>query len=88
MTSIGYSDYLPNSQFQMHYLAFLGKILPNDKDFLMTICWPCPEVVIISHKHCINIKVKKYFFAKMLFLLGRLFTSLISSWCVSTTRVV
>ena len=49
MTNIGYSDYFPNSQFQMHCL---GKILPNDNYCLMTIFLRCPEVVIISDTHC------------------------------------
>ena len=52
MTNIGYSDYFPNSQFQMHCLACLGKILPNDNYCLVTIFWPCPEVVIISDMQC------------------------------------
>ena len=39
MTSIGYSDYFPNSQFQMCCLACLGKKLPNDNYMycLMTV---------------------------------------------------
>ena len=52
MTNIGYSDYFPNSQFQMHCLACLGKILPNENYCLMTIFWPCPDVVIISDNQC------------------------------------
>ena len=55
MTNIWHSDYFPNSQFPMHCLACLGKILPNDNYYLMTIFLTCPEVVIISDTQCINI---------------------------------
>ena len=83
MTNIGYSDYFPDSQFQMHCLACLGKILPNDYfwalsrgshkiryavyNHRMLIIYKHLQRVILKHPVCESFLHMKWLLVKRIF---------------------